>query len=75
MSWHFIESKAALRRAPLVMALMAATMTALRASASAGVVLNTIDRDAALGAGGHVVDVTGPIRCSRVERATIGAVA
>ena len=64
-----IDSKAALKRAPLVIALMATTMTALTASASAGVVLNTIDREATVDAGGHVVEVTGPIRCSQVERA------
>jgi hypothetical protein len=70
LAFH-IESKAALKRAPLVMALMATTMTALSASASAGVVLNTIDCEASLDAGGHVVEATGPIRCSQVERATI----
>ena len=66
-----IESKAALKRAPLVMALIAATMAALTASASAGVSFNTIDREATLDAGGHVVDATGPIRCSQLERARI----
>ena len=66
-----IESKPPLKRALLVMALMATTMIALTASASAGVVLNTIDREASLDAGGHVVEATGPIRCSQVERATI----
>jgi hypothetical protein len=70
LSFH-IESMAPLKRAPVVIALMAATMTALTASASAGVVLNTIDREASLDAGGHVVAVTGPIRCSQVERATV----
>ena len=66
-----LESKAPLKRAALVMALMAVTMTALTASASAGVVLNTIDRGATLDARGHVLAVTGPIRCSEAERATI----
>jgi len=65
-----IKSKAALKRELLVVALMATTMIALPASASAGVVLNTIDREAILGAGGRVA-VTGPLRCSGVERARI----
>jgi hypothetical protein len=66
-----IESKPALKRVLLVTALMATTMIALTASASAGVVLNTIDHEAILGAGGRLVAVTGPLRCSGVERARI----
>jgi hypothetical protein len=59
-----------LRRALCATGLVA-TMTALSAPALAGVSLNTIDRHAALDEAGRVVQVTGPIRCSQVERATI----
>jgi hypothetical protein len=54
-----------------VAALTAIAMTALAAPASAGVSFNTIDRQADLDAAGRVVEATGPIRCSAVERATI----
>jgi hypothetical protein len=54
-----------------VAALTALAMTALAVPASAGVSFNTIDRQARLDAGGRVVAVTGPIRCSRLERARI----
>jgi hypothetical protein len=48
-----------------------AAMTALSTPAFAGVALNTIDRHATLDKAGRVVQVTGPIGCSQVERATI----
>jgi hypothetical protein len=59
-----------LRRTLCVTSVVAA-MTALAAPAFAGVALNTIDRHATLDEGGRVVQVTGPIGCSQVERATI----
>lgn len=59
-----------MRRAPFVTTLVAASI-APAAPASAGVVLNTIDRDVRLDDAGHVVAVTGPIRCTEAERATI----
>lgn len=63
-------SRTRLRRTLCATGLVAA-MTALAAPAFAGVALNTIDRHAALDEAGRVVRVTGPIRCSQVERATI----
>ena len=59
-----------LRRTLCATSLVAA-ITALAAPAFAGVALNTIDRHAALDEAGRVVQVTGPIRCNQVERATI----
>ena len=59
-----------MKRAPFVTTLVAASI-ALAAPASAGVVLNTIDRDVSLDDTGHVVAVTGPIRCTEAEQATI----
>jgi len=41
------------------------------APASAGVSFNTIDGDATLDAARRIVQVTGPIRCSQAEQATI----
>jgi hypothetical protein len=58
------------RRALFVATLIAA-MAALTAPAGAGVVLNTIDREATLDDAGRVVETTGPIRCSARERASI----
>jgi hypothetical protein len=58
------------KRLGLVTTLLAA-MTALAPTASAGVVLNTIDGEASLDDAGRLVAVTGPIRCDRAERATI----
>ena len=55
----------------LLVTALVATLTAPAASASAGVVLNTIDRTASLDAARGNVEVTGPIRCSQAERATI----
>lgn len=59
-----------IRRALFVTALVAA-LTALAGRASAGVSFNTIDREAAIEDGGHVAEITGPIRCTAAERATI----
>jgi hypothetical protein len=59
-----------MKRAPFVTTLVAASI-ALAAPASAGVVLNTIDRDVSLDGAGRVVAVTGPIRCTEAERASI----
>jgi hypothetical protein len=50
---------------------LAAAITTLPAPAGAGVVLNTIDREATLDDAGRVVEAAGPIRCSEHERATI----
>jgi len=62
--------RARVNRVRLVTTVLAAT-TALAAPASAGVVLNTIDGEATLDDAGRVVEVTGPIRCTQAERATI----
>jgi hypothetical protein len=59
-----------MRRRLFVTALVAA-MTASIAPAFAGVALNTIDRKAIMDTDHRVVEVTGPLRCTRTERATI----
>jgi hypothetical protein len=61
---------ARVRRALFLAALVAA-MAALTAPAGAGVVLNTIDREATLDDAGRVIEAAGPIRCSERERASI----
>jgi hypothetical protein len=59
-----------MKRLGLVTTVLAA-MTALAPTASAGVVLNTIDAEATLDDTGRLVAVTGPIRCDRAERGAI----
>jgi hypothetical protein len=58
-------------RLPLCAALLVAAMVALTAPAGAGVVLNTIGREATIDDAGHIAEAAGPIRCSERERAAI----
>jgi hypothetical protein len=55
----------------LLMTALVAAMTALTAPAGAGVVLNTIDREATVDQAGRILEAAGPIRCSERERAAI----